>query len=197
MSTSRKLALGIGVLIVALIAVVVYMNVPASSGDLEDMNEVGHFEGSNEEVPYELTSSEIPRREWRNHVDHWRHRTRQVGLARSAPGCKAILTTDTAVSKHGNYLFSIQVKASWCWRNGSISMTEFDRDYNIGDEWWNLYRFRGWKEPVGAVRPRYAYHRQGAFFEACWTLCFLDHDVWVSQTVRRDGSYTVDYKGRT
>lgn len=204
--TGRAIIAVIAIAVIAS-ALVIYLNVPASSTDVDDLKdrntptEVGV---STVEVPFdpELASSEqrqlsaSDRR--RNRVHHVRHRTRLAPLARRSPGCNAILTTDRMYNKHGDVLASIQVRASWCWRDGAITLTDWDRDYNIGDEWWNMYRFRDWKEPVGGDRRKYAYHRQGAFMEACWLgQCFLDTDLWVAQTVRRDGSYTTSGKSST
>lgn len=205
MTRTGKTAFIAVILVVALAsAFVIYLNAPASSTDVDDLkdrNTPTEVDADTVEVAFdpELASSEqrqlTAQDRRRNRVHHIRSRTRPAPLARQAPGCNAILTTDRMYNKHGDVLASIQVKASWCWRNGSITMTDWDRDYNIGDEFWNLYRLREWKEPVGGTRPRYAYHRQGAFLEACWLgQCFLDTDLWVAQTLRRGGSYTAGGK---
>ena len=197
--TTKRVFTTVIVLVFVLAGVVVFLNVPASGDDLREVNTPTEFEGETVEVPFdpELMSNTVEKgstRRERHEVDRWRHRTKVAYLARG--GCKSILTTDRAVNKYDHVLFSIQVKASWCWRGGEMRLVEYDRDRNVGDEVWNLYRFRGWKEPVRSVRPLYAYNRQGAYFEACWTICFLDTDVWVAQTVRVGGTYTTDWKGR-
>lgn len=202
MTRTAKFVTGIVIIIAMLAATVIYMNTPASSTDVDDLkdrNTPTEFEAETEVVPFDpdLASSQMPtdRTRRRNRVDHIKHRTRRVGTARQAPGCNAILTTDRMYNKHGDVLASIQVKASWCWRNGERRFTEFSRDYNVGDEFWNLYRLREWKQPVRSLRPKYAYNRQGAYMEACWLgQCFLDTDLWVAQTLNVGGGYTAGGK---
>jgi len=194
--TPLRTAVIVGLVLLVVVGVVMFLNVPANSGDVDRERHVpAEYEGGTQEVPfvYEMASSVQPET-GRHRIRRWRGSTESAPLA--TPDCNAIVTKDRAVNKYGDTLFSIQVKASWCWRNGRISYTEFDRDYNVGDEWWNLYKFRTWRQPVRTVRPRYVYNRQGAYFEACATFCFIDSDAWIAQTLRRGGSHTSDWKGR-
>ena len=201
-TTTRTIAVLVVLALVAGIIWVVSRNSVAEGGGVDtDRHEVDHYEGGTEEVPLAFVhaSGREPKMttEQRHKVARWRGRSRTVPLA--APGCEAIVTKDDALNRDDEPLFGIQVRAVWCWRNGKRTMTEFTRDFWAGGEWWNLYKLRKWKEPVRTLRPKYAYNRQGAWFEACAAGsigCFLDSEVWLSQTVRVGGTYSTDWKGK-
>ncbi len=195
MTKSKGVFIAVAVALVVILAAV-WLNSPAFSNDLKDKNRPATFDGSTAEVPlgYILTSSETRiTQEERNRVRNWRGSSTVVPLA--SPGCKSIVTKNTADNSLGQFLFSIQVRATWCWRGGELTTTDWMRDFNVGDQWWNLYRSTiDWQRPVRTERNEYAYNRQAGVLQACAAWCFYDVSPWVSQTVRPGGSYDSDWK---
>lgn len=142
----------------------------------------------------------------KSHVHKVVHRTVNMPLARLGSNCDAKKVIAKAQNNHGDYIFSYWRSVYWCWdrRGNTIDRETINRGAWLNNAWWNLWKFDAVTGNVNTRRVnadgvRYHYARVNARFEACWSFCFMDFGLYVTQTVRANGTYDDGYgpKGDT
>jgi hypothetical protein len=122
----------------------------------------------------------------------------QLAAETSSVRCRKWYSRARTVNARGEFLFVQRIVADGCYSVYRFpSGTSFTYQHSTGNQFWNLWSFDKTEFLVkgSGINPNnveYRYRRWHTGWKSCWEFCFMDWRMWVSLTVRANGSYSND-----